>query len=273
MKQAQGASLQHLFHGVISLGLDEDAVLDRCRAFEPLLRPGEAFSHSTGFLLLGGHLPGAIGSNPELHLTHRGKPRNRAGVLGHRSDTVPPIVFVGGLPVIAPATLWCQLSTALGLPELVAAGDFLVTTTKHREALSTVAGLVSAVAAHGSRRGRRVLDAALPLVRSGPDSRPESLLRVLLVDAGLPEPVIHYPISVGGLVLHPDLSYPEFKIAIEYEGDQHRSDRTQWRRDLTRYELLQDAGWRVIRVHADDLFGDPGSVTRRVRGALRAALI
>ncbi len=108
-------------------------------------------------------------------------------------------------------------------------------------------------------------------MRIGPASRPESLLRLVIVAAGLPEPVIAPPVEVAGgrLTLHPDLAYPELRIAIEYEGDGHREAR-RWERDIERRELLEDAGWRIIRVTHRALVGDPDVVVERIRRARSA---
>jgi len=42
-------------------------------------------------------------------------------------------------------------------------------------------------------------------------------------------------------------------VAIEYEGDHHRTDHDQWRYDIRRFTDLQGAGWFVYRATADDL--------------------
>ena len=67
-----------------------------------------------------------------------------------------------------------------------------------------------------------------------------------------------------------DLAYPELKIAIEYEGEQHLFDSQQWTADIARQERLVEAGWRVIRVTKSDLFNHPRSMVERVRRAIRA---
>ena len=107
-------------------------------------------------------------------------------------------------------------------------------------------------------------------MRIGAASRPETLLRLVIVAAGLPEPVIAAPVEVAGgrLTLHPDLAYPDLRIAIEYEGDGHREAR-RWERDIERRELLEDAGWRVIRITHRALVGDPDAVVERIHRARR----
>lgn len=153
------------------------------------------------------------------------------------------------------------------LADLVAAGDALLPAAR-RDGVATVRDLQQAARRHRGKRGMRTTRAALGLLREGVASRPESLLRLLLVSAGLPEPAIATPVGVGrGLVLHPDLAYPMQRIAIEYEGDGHRTDRFQWERDIRRRELFEDAGWRVIRVAWGDLI-ERRTLIERVRRAL-----
>lgn len=64
-----------------------------------------------------------------------------------------------------------------------------------------------------------------------------------------------------------DLAYEDQRIAVEYEGDHHRTDRAQWHKDVHRQGRLEDLGWRVIRVTASDL-ATPATLLTRVRRAL-----
>ena len=38
-----------------------------------------------------------------------------------------------------------------------------------------------------------------------------------------------------------------YRLIIEYEGDQHRTDRFQWNRDIDRQEFLARTHWTLIR--------------------------
>jgi very-short-patch-repair endonuclease len=62
-----------------------------------------------------------------------------------------------------------------------------------------------------------------------------------------------------------DMGWEEFKVAAEYDGDQHRSDRRQYAKDISRLELISELGWNVVRVIAED---HPADIIRRVRKAL-----
>jgi very-short-patch-repair endonuclease len=100
----------------------------------------------------------------------------------------------------------------------------------------------------------------------------ETWVRLIIVDAGLPEPVTDHDVfdDRGLFVGCVDLAYPLLRIAIEFEGDQHRTDPRQWQRDIEKHERLADLGWRVIRVSREHVFADPESIVRRVRGAIAA---
>jgi very-short-patch-repair endonuclease len=68
----------------------------------------------------------------------------------------------------------------------------------------------------------------------------------------------------------PDMAYPALKIAIEYDGDVHRTDRRTWRRDIARRQALEALGWRVITCTADDIDRTPDRTLSLVRAAIRA---
>jgi hypothetical protein len=94
----------------------------------------------------------------------------------------------------------------------------------------------------------------------------ETRVRLLLVRAGLPCPEVNRDVFdlAGSWLAPPDLSYPALKIAIEYDGDHHRTDRKQWRRDRARDANLREAGWIVITLTADDVFRYPDRTVAKV---------
>lgn len=269
--------IAHPFYGVSGAELDLETLLGRCAAYEPLLLDGQLFSHVTALALHGAPLPPWLESEP-LHLSvlfPRTPPRG-AGVHGHSLRRLSGTIHLG-FPVADAAHAWCQAAAILGREDLVAAGDALITGPRiagvrgagvtTRERLAEVASML-----RGSPGSGKVAW-ALPRVRSGVDSRPETLLRLLCVRARLPEPLVDHAITVAaGLVLHADLAYADARIVLDYEGDAHRVDRATWLRDLQRRELFEDAGWRVVRVTSADLFGDPDAFVARLRTLRRARI-
>ena len=72
---------------------------------------------------------------------------------------------------------------------------------------------------------------------------------MLLLDAGLPKPASQIPLVRGQrLVAVFDLGWEEYKVAAEYDGDYHRSDRRRFVKDIDKLGIAEDQGWIVIRV-------------------------
>ncbi|WP_141681897.1 endonuclease domain-containing protein, partial [Mycobacterium malmoense] len=109
-------------------------------------------------------------------------------------------------------------------------------------------------------------------VDPGAQSPRESYLRLLLIDAGLPRPQTQIPVlGVDGMpVAYLDLGWAEDMVAVEYDGDQHRTDRGQYVKDIRRMEMLEQLGWTIVRVVAEDR---PAAIVRRVRDALAASRV
>jgi very-short-patch-repair endonuclease len=105
------------------------------------------------------------------------------------------------------------------------------------------------------------------LADPGAQSPKETWLRLLLVRAGLPRPQTQIAISdeFGDVIAYLDMGWEDFKVAVEYDGEQHRTDRRQYTWDIRRLEILERRGWIVIRVVAGDR---PEDILRRVRAAL-----
>lgn len=267
------------FRGVRSLEVDTDSVHGRCLAYEPLLATNQLFCSVTAAALLGLPLPRTLASDTRVHVgAIGGQGPRRAGVVGHR---LPPGTIrsdaPGGFTTTDAATTWCQLACVLGRDDLVAIGDCIVSGQRlpggrRTPAMASLEELRSAVDRHAAGRGAAALRWALDRVRIGVDSPPESRLRLLLVRSGFAEPQIGPPVLVesGTLTLHPDLAWPELRLALEYEGDGHRENRKTFRADIRRREMFEAAGWRVIRVTADDLGPDRDAFIRRVRGIVAA---
>jgi len=164
--------------------------------------------------------------------------------------------------VVAPVPALVAASTELDLLDLVVAGDWLVRTK--RACLAEVRdGLLAATGPH-CRRARR----AGALVRAGAESPRESRLRLVIVLAGLPEPACNVDLGDEWFFIgRVDLYLREWNIAVEYEGDQHRSDAKVFGHDLGRYEQLAASGVQVIRVSKVHL-RRPRDVVGRIHAAL-----
>jgi hypothetical protein len=166
--------------------------------------------------------------------------------------------------VAAPEHCWLVAASTLNLLDLVTAGDWLI-----RLRRTTLARLQSAVQMH-SGRGVVATRSAVRLICERVDSPRETWLRLCLVLAGLPMPECNLIIGDDqGPIGRVDLVYLAYRLIIEYEGDQHRTDRNQWNRDIDRQEDFIRDRWTLIRVTSERARW-PRQLVQTVYLALRA---
>lgn len=168
-----------------------------------------------------------------------------------------------GLPVTTPARTAFDIARRYPPDKAVPILDALLGAT------GASIGDVAAVAARwpgacGVRRSRSVLR----LVDAAAESPQESRLRMTLIRGGLPAPECQ--IRFPELRIRVDMGWREWRVAVEYDGVQHWSDARQRAWDIERLELLDAAGWVVVRVSAS-MLRHPDLVVARVRAKLRAA--
>lgn len=174
------------------------------------------------------------------------------------------IEVVDGLPVTSPPRTVLDLGCWYPTMTAVAAIDSLARATDVK-----VKDVDLLLRRHGGRRGIVQARRAVELFDSGAQSPKESWLPVVLVQARLPRPATQIPVcdEFGEAIAYLDMGWEDVKVAVEYDGDQHRSDKSQFAWDVKRLEMLQRRGWIVIRVLAGD---KPAEIVRRVRAALAA---
>jgi hypothetical protein len=95
----------------------------------------------------------------------------------------------------------------------------------------------------------------------------ETRLRWLLMQAGLPRPEVQTNLvdAAARFVGRADLYYPGARLALEYDGGNHRERLIE---DDRRQNLLINAGYRLLRFTAADVQGRPDVVVAQVRAAL-----
>jgi hypothetical protein len=248
-----------VLHGVyVSEGVRITPTL-RARAALLVAPPGAVVSRQSAAALWGGVVP----TTSDVQLSIPAGRRVRRDGLDVREAPHSHQVNHDGILVTPPTQTFLDLGAELDLVELVVLGDSLV----RREHVSPDELVQAAHSHHGP--GAKPLRRAAAYVRSGVDSPMESRLRMLLVLAGLPEPVVNHPIrdETGRVRYRLDLAYPQWRIAIEYDGRQHAENSAQWRWDVHRREELDGDGWRLVVVLGADLFQSPGSILDRIGSA------
>ena len=270
-KRLRAADLEIPFSGVRAPARRDATVLDRCAAYAQRMRPCEVFTHRTAAILHGLPVRPPVDGRLDVGaFTPSGLPR-AAGVRGHRVrvDDVR-IVTVRGRRVVSAVDAWCQLAAELSVRELVIVGDALM---RRNHPMATLDDLRAAVARHAGRRGHRSLAEAMDLVRPRTDSPAETELRLDVMAHGLPEPQVNLDIfdAHGRRIAIGDLAYAEYRVLVEYDGEQHRTDDAQYARDVDRLDDLARAGWRVVRVNRSHRGIRRTARLERVREALLAA--
>jgi hypothetical protein len=116
-------------------------------------------------------------------------------------------------------------------------------------------------------RGVKKFKDAIPLVDGGAASPRETWLRLIYIDAGLPKPTTQIPIfdTDGTLLRTVDMGWEKFKVVSEYDGDQHRTDRPQYVKDLRVIPKIERLGFIVERVIKEDR---PAAIVRRAWDAM-----
>lgn len=237
------------------------------RAVAPILHDGVSFSHVSALRIHRIEVPWRMAADSRIHVVAPDGPRRpkRASIVAHRSIRAL-VTEVDGLSVTTPAQTWVDCSSALTFDDLVVLGDSMLRRKNPATSLAELHNATQqAVKTHGVVQAR----AALSFLRPRTDSSMETRTRLILVTAGLPCPEVNVPAydQHGRFLALPDMSYPGLRIAIEYDGDIHRTDRNTWLRDVERRQRLEDAGWRIITVTADDV-RNPARLITRVRSAI-----
>lgn len=238
-----------------------------CRTYATQMNELAFFSSVTAAELMSVPLPQRLSETGAIHVAivapHRGLEGVR--VIGHKVQLMGNDSWVrDGLRLSTPARAWCELGVLLSIPELVAAGDFIIRTDAP---LATHADLVEALRRYPDRRGKRKLRAALGLLNDRSESPMESQLRTILVLGGIAGLEVNHPVKIGGFSYRLDLAIPAKKVAIEYQGDYHR-EKSQWRRDMTRRSRIEADGWTFVEVNGDDI-RNSAELVARVKAFLR----
>lgn len=127
------------------------------------------------------------------------------------------------------------------------------------------------ISSHPGFRGVRTLRRAIELAEPASASPMETRLRLLLVLDGLPRPLAQVSLydDTGMFIGRPDLYYRDHRLAIEYDGATHRDSLSA---DNRRQNRLLEAGHRILRFTASDVFLTPASVVAQVQRALTKRL-
>ena len=260
-KRLRGRSYRQLLHGIYVSSAVEVTPLVEAQA--ALLRYADTSwaSHISAARVLGVPTPTLAGNH--VTVTDPKHRHSRAGVTCHLAKS-GSVIEVGGTRVSAPAQLFLELASQLTLVDLVVAGDHLVrrlpvTLTALREFCAKATG-------PGAAHAR----AAAAFVRENVDSPMETRLRMLIVLAGLPEPVVNLTVDLPTGRRRYDLCWPEARLVVEYDGRHHVERVEQWEADIARREAIEDDAWRMLVITSTGIFRTPNETVAKIHRLLLA---
>lgn len=231
--------------------------------------PGAVISHASAAEMLGLPLPRHLeyATSRTVHCSVPAVRRRRSGhgAIMHTTADDHPASRIRGVRLSAPVTMLRELAGMLDHAQLVACCDHLVGPASRVRPRLSLADLRQLV--HEATAGYRINDvrAAVRDSRERVESPKETETRLLLREAGFAEPVVNLTVRAPGTgeTFRLDLSYPEQRLAIEYDGFWHSTDRRRHRRDRRKDDVLHELSWNVVRLADADL-ESPGMFLGRI---------
>ncbi|MDR6866260.1 hypothetical protein J2Y69_000852 [Microbacterium resistens] len=246
------------------------------RGYAQIMEAHAFFAGRTAAVLHG--LPVAHGRELDIAVRAPRRAPRRRGVRGRKIK--PRLVRVqnrDGLMLASPASAWAMLGMECTIRDLVVIGDAIARIPRDRtgtprpeHAHGTIGQLRAAVDA-GPRPGRARLRAALDEIVVGSSSPLETEFRLDAAESPLPAPALDVEIrdAEGRLLGISEFAFAEYRLVVEVEGDHHRTSRTQWNRDIQKYNAYAAEGWEVIRLTSSHIRSTPSRAVAMVADALR----
>ncbi|KUI27990.1 hypothetical protein AU196_05365 [Mycobacterium sp. IS-1742] len=191
--------------------------------------------------------------------------RQPRGIRTSDSSLTPyEITGYRGMSITTVSRTAFDIGRCVGLGAAVAKLDALGAATGFR-----TRDVLDLAAEHRGARRIRQLRTALDLYDPGAESPKETWLRLLLIRAGFPRPRTQIPVlrTDGWSKYYLDMGWEDLKLAVEYDGDHHRTDPVRYAKDIKRAEELAELDWKVVRVVRSDPEHDIVRRVERVRSS------
>ncbi|HEV2476379.1 MAG TPA: DUF559 domain-containing protein [Candidatus Dormibacteraeota bacterium] len=236
-------------------GLRHDVELE-LRAIANRIPTSAAFSGATAAWIHG--LDMAPCNPAEVTVERDVAVRGRVGIRLRRAALPDCDVDVRrGFRVTAPLRTVHDLGSRKDVVESVVAIDMAL-----HAGIVELPTLVEHVQMNAGAKGIKRLRQAVSLANSRAESPMETRLRLAIVSAGLPAPSVQIELhdSTGLFVGRADLYYPDVRLVIEFDGQNHKDRLVA---DVRRQNALVNADYHVLRFTAADL-RNPRSVAFQV---------
>lgn len=240
------------WRGVVIRASDSLELATRAQAALLVVGPPAALSGATALAL---HGISAV-DDTRIHMTVPSSRRikSKPGLAIHQADFQPSdVVELNGL---------ATFSLDLALADFLCDGDKRTAFAAVDEAMRGLvpdhvrtlrANVRDRVVDRHDRRGIHRAVMLLDLATGKAESPPESIIRLIVVEAGFPIPEAQYAITtIDGRTLYIlDMAWPSRRIALEYDGFASHEGRRDY--DAERDARMAGRGWITIRASAADL--------------------
>ena len=190
--------------------------------------------------------------------------RSADGLVVHRRDGAPLVTWKTR-PATAPAWTAVEVARSLRRPRGLATLDAAL-----RSGTCTRPELWRAAVVQAGRRGIVAVRDLIPLADGLAESPMESEARLAMIDGGLPMPQLQYDVVDGnGERRRLDFAWPDYRVAVEYDGLDWHSGPDAMRRDRRRSAALMDVGWVVIAIMFEDVRYRAWEFVARIDAQLR----
>ena len=191
--------------------------------------------------------------------------RNSSGLVVHRREGAP--LSMRDRPITAPGWTAIEVARAVRRPRALATLDAAL-----RSGTCSRDDLLYAAAQQAGRRNIVTVRDLVALARSGAESPMESEARLVMIDGGLPEPVLQYEIiDRDGRLWRIDFAWPEYHLAVEYDGFDWHSSPEHLRKDRQKRAALEEMGWVHMSIVSDDVRRHQVEMVRRINRNLQHA--
>lgn len=255
-------ALQRIWQGIYSRGAPDDWT--RLRGLD--LSAGAVVPICLGTAAA---LYGFDTENPkDLHVLNppHHQLRNADGLVVHRRDGAP-MAEVRGRPATTAAWTAIEVARSLRRPRSLATLDAAL-----RSGTCDRLELARALTKQAGRRGVVVVRELLPLADPRSESPMESEARLVIIDGGLPAPVLQYELIDGrGQLRRLDFAWPDYRVAAEYDGMDWHSGADAMLANRNRTSALMDIRWTVVPIVFEDVRRRPDDLVSRIAMQLRHA--
>jgi hypothetical protein len=189
-----------------------------------------------------------------LMVPYESHKRPQPGIVIHNGQKLSDDrVLLHGLPVLDVERVISDIVCTLDPPSALAILDqaFAAVAEAAREAFRT--RIHDRLRRRPDPRGTAIGARLVDIATGKAESPAESWVRWRIVDLGYPVPEVNVEVcDVNGVpIFRVDLSWPDLRIAVEYNGYAAHVDRVE--ADTARVRDLERRGWIVVLITADDL--------------------